>query len=120
MPPFGPAVAQALRAPSTDALRRKVVNPDKPIVEVDIPPVSQRDLFAVNLSEYPMQEEPEAKQEVSDTIKNDQPQPDAVEEQLQTMVGRIRLQSTVMGARPAAVINGRIVQVGQTWEVIVD
>ena len=43
----------------------------------------------------------------------------AVEEQLQTMVGRIGLQSTVMGARPAAVINGRIVQVGQTFEGLV-
>ncbi|MAX23532.1 MAG: hypothetical protein CMJ19_03420 [Phycisphaeraceae bacterium] len=117
--PAATAAATPSSTPSTDALRRKVVNPDKPIVEVDIPPVSQRDLFAVNLSEYPMQEEPEAKQEVSDTIKNDQPQPDAVEEQLQTMVGRIRLQSTVMGARPAAVINGRIVQVGQTFEGLV-
>jgi hypothetical protein len=117
--PAATASASTSSTPSTDALRRKVVNPDKPIVEVTIPPVCQRDLFAVNLSEYPLQEEPQAKQEVSDTRKNNQPQPDAQDEQLKAMVGRISLQSTVMGARPAAVINGQIVQVGQTFEGMV-
>ncbi|MFG0250384.1 MAG: hypothetical protein ACF8OB_15980, partial [Phycisphaeraceae bacterium JB051] len=118
-PAASAAATPASTTPSTDALRRKVVNPDKPIVEVDIPTVSQRDLFAVDFTDYPMQEEPKARQEVSDTVKNDGPQPDAVEQQLQAMIGRIKLQSTVMGARPAAVINGRIVQVGQTFEGMV-
>jgi hypothetical protein len=115
--PAPTSVASASSSPSTDALRRKVIAVNKPIVEVKLPTVSKRDLFAVDLTSYPTDE-------VAPTERtSDKPKEtvvvDEVEQQLQAMVGRIQLQSTVLGARPCAVINGQIVQVGQSYEGLV-
>ena len=109
-----PSSATVSSTPSTDALRRKVIATDKPIVEVHLPPVSKRDLFALDMSDYPV-EEPAVEKPKSDTVR-DEVKVDAVDVQLKAMVGRIRLQSTVLGTRPCAVINGRIVQAGQIFE----
>ena len=109
--------ASASATPSTDVLRRKVFSADKPIVEVTLPTVSQRDLFAIDLTDYPV-DEPEEKKPAKDTTREGK-EVDEVDSQLQAMVGRIRLQSTVMGARPCAVINGRIVEIGQSFEGLV-
>lgn len=103
-------------SPATEALRRKVIAADKPIVEVPLPTVSRRDLFAMDLAEYPTD------MPVQKTQRNEQPQvssQDQTEQELRSMVGRIRLQSTVLGAHPCAVINGQILQIGQSYESLV-
>lgn len=117
--PAPSSTASASSTPSTDALRRKVITTDKPIVEVTLPPASKRDLFALDMTDYPVMEEPVVEKPATDTSRGDVNKVDEVDAQLQAMVGRIRLQSTVLGARPCAVINGRIVQVGQSFEGLV-
>lgn len=112
-----PSATSASASPATDALRRKVIAIDKPIVEVALPPVSKRDLFALDLTDYPVEEAP-VERTNEDSIKNATPVI-AADEQLKAMVGRFQLQSTVLGARPCAVINGQIVQVGQTIEGLI-
>lgn len=114
--PATSAVATTSKTPSTDALRRKVIATGLPVVEVRLPPMSKRDLFALDLTAYPV----EAVEKEDEQVKQAVEKPvDEIKEYLNGLVGRIRLESTVQGARPCAVINGQIIKVGQSIEGLV-
>ena len=99
---------------STQALKR-TLSGEKPVVTVTLPNVSQRDLFELDLTAYPTEQvdepqEPEAKKKI---------EVDKVEKELKAMVGRIQLESTVLGSKPCAIINGQIVVVGQSIDGLI-
>ena len=114
--PATTAVSTTSHTPSTDALRRKVNASDLPVVEVKLPPMSKRDLFALDLTAYPTEQVEKENESTKQVITKPV---DEVQEYLNGLVGRIRLESTVQGARPCAVINGQIIKVGQSIEGLV-
>ncbi|MBL4702176.1 MAG: hypothetical protein JKX85_13060 [Phycisphaeraceae bacterium] len=100
---------------STDAVKRILLSSQKPVVPVKLPDISKRDLFALDLTDYPTEAVETPKKRPVDR----KPQGDKIENELKGMVGRIRLESTVLGSRPCAVINGQIVVVGQSIEGLI-
>jgi len=83
-----------------------------PVVNVDLPNAFTRDLFAVDTSRYMRN----LKNEVAPLAKSD-PQPS--DELLETTMVRkaaagLALQTTMLGEKPRAMIDGQVLEVGQT------
>lgn len=102
--------ASAKKAAKAEA-KSPVASLRRPAIYVDLPAGPARDLFAMDRSLYPQassdesQPEPKSDDESADDTK--------VLEALAKSLRGLTLQTTVLGASPRAVINGKVVKPGE-------
>jgi hypothetical protein len=107
-----PPAAAAVEGSPRDANREESINHINKTVYVDLASVLSRDLFAIDSSRF-------AQIPLSpvDSITQEKSRPQSADEQgMAQVVSSLRLQSTVLGPQPRAVIDGVSVTAGQEFK----
>jgi hypothetical protein len=106
-----PDVAAEVSGSDLDLEALAAVAEGRPVVRLELPTAPDRDLFEINPSHYNRT----AASDNADLEPNNRPgvSDDQEQRQLARLASGLRLQSVVLGTHPRAMINGRMLEVGQ-------
>ena len=101
--------ANVVQAPSLSKGTNRRVDPSTAIVRAPV----DRDIFTPNVAYFPFEEKPKPRVAVAAAqVVDPNAKAEAMKLQAQAQAKALSLQSTVTGAVPTAIVNGRVLRVG--------
>jgi hypothetical protein len=103
----------APKDPEVKTLAAAARAPGRPVVRVELPRTLDRDLFALDARYYPSKAAPDVPAVVVVPDNKSGPQMTDVQQQALSASRSLALQTTILGDRPRAVINGQVLAPGE-------